>query len=90
MSLVPVNQEQAQQTAQVVLALLSDAAIAVPGNMLEGIVSGKSLLRGVIAGQLVICQNQEAPKSELPPVSKLKDDAPKKKSKKKSKKTSKA
>jgi len=57
MSLQPVNQEQVQQTAQVLLAFLSDESVSVPGNMLEGIVSGKSILRGIIQGQLLVCQN---------------------------------
>jgi len=58
MSLTPINQEQIQGTCQVVLAYLDDEANSTPNNMLEGIVSGKSLLRGILAGQLVVCQNQ--------------------------------
>ena len=72
MSLQPINTEQVQQTAQTLLAFLSDENVSVPAPMLEGIVSGKSLLRGIMAGQLVICANQEAPPAptDAPKVSK--------------------
>lgn len=55
MSLTPINVEQVQQSAQVALAFLSDGSVSVPANMLEGIVSSKSLLRGIISGQLIVC-----------------------------------
>ena len=55
--LKPINQEQVQQTSQVMLAFLSEESVSIPGNLLEGIVSGKSLLRGIIQGQLLVCQN---------------------------------
>ena len=67
MSLKPFAPEQIQSTAQIVLAYLDDPANNTPNNMLEGIVSGKSLLRGIVSGQLVVCQTQpEAPAA--PPV----------------------
>lgn len=51
-----VPTEQVQQTVQVLLAFLDSENVKVPGNMLEGIVSGKSLLRGLLNGQLVVAQ----------------------------------
>jgi len=80
MSLQPINQEQVQSTTQVLLAYLDDPENKTPNNMLEGIVSGKSLLRGILAGNLVICQNMELP-ADAPPEAKKK--AAKKVSKKK-------
>jgi len=55
MSLQPLDQEQVQSTAQVLLSYLEDGSNRTPNNMLEGIVSGKSLLRGILSGQLLIC-----------------------------------
>jgi len=82
MSLQPLNPEQVQSTAQVLLAYLDDPSNKTPNNMLEGIVSGKSLLRGILGGQLVICQ---AAAPEAPPEA-VEKTAPKKVSKKVSKK----
>ncbi len=59
MSLQPINKDHVQQTAQILLAYLDDERNATPNNMLEGIVSGKSLLRGILGGQLILCQEQE-------------------------------
>jgi len=59
--LQPINQEQVQQTAQVLLSYLDDPNNSTPNSQLEGIVSGKSLLRGILAGNLMICQNIEVP-----------------------------
>lgn len=61
MSLKPINQEQVQGASQVILAYLDDGANTTPNNLLEGIVSGKSLLRGIISGNLVVCQKEAAP-----------------------------
>jgi len=73
MSLQPINQEQVQQTAQVLLAFLSDESVSVPGPMLDGVVSGKSLIRGLVSGQLIICQNVEgSPQGDKPPAAKKK------------------
>jgi len=52
------QQEQVQQAAQVMLALLSDESVSVPGNLLEGVVSGKSLLRAIVQGSLVVCTEE--------------------------------
>lgn len=52
----PIPTEQIQSTVQVLLAFLDSDGANVPGNMLEGVVSGKSLLRGILTGNLVVCQ----------------------------------
>ena len=65
MSLQPVNKDQVQKTAQVVLAYLEDARNVTPNDMLDGVVSGKSLLRALINGNLIVCQQVEA---EQPPI----------------------
>ena len=54
--LQPINQEQVAKTLQVVLAYLEDPTKSTPNPMLEGIVSGKSLLKGILSGGLVICE----------------------------------
>ncbi len=64
MALKPMKQENIQDTIQVLLAYLDDDRISTPNNMLEGIVSAKSLLRGIISGQLLICQ--EVPEKTAP------------------------
>jgi len=56
MSLQPINQEQVQKTTQILLAFLSDDNVSIPGSMLEGIFSAKSLLNGILSGNLLICQ----------------------------------
>ena len=58
-----INQEQVVQTAQIVLAVLSDETGSTPNRYLDGVVSGKSLLRAIIKGELVICM-PEAPSKE--------------------------
>lgn len=65
MSLQPLPAENVQPTAQNLLAFLDREDVNVPGNMLEAIVSGKSLLRALLNGQLVICRN--APDAEGAP-----------------------
>jgi hypothetical protein len=55
----PVNQEGVVQTAQVLLAVLNDEDGSTPNKYLEGVVSGKSLLRGIIGGQLVVCMPEK-------------------------------
>jgi hypothetical protein len=68
MSLKPINQEQVQQASQVMLAYLDDGANTTPNNLVEGIVSGKSLLRGIINGSLIVCQKEAtspAPQQEV-------------------------
>lgn len=54
--LMPVNQETITRTAQILLTYLDDENNSTPNNILEGIVSGKSLLRGIIQGGLIVCQ----------------------------------
>lgn len=78
MSLTPLNQEQVQQTSQILLAFLSDQSVSVPGNLLEGVVSGKSLLRGIVSGQLVLCQNQAGAPGGDPKDKDVKKDGAKK------------
>lgn len=70
---VPVEQEHIQSSVQVLLAFLSDENVSIPGSMLEGIFSGKSLLRGIISGSLVVCQRRESP-HRLDTVQKVKKD----------------
>lgn len=78
----PVNQEGVVQTSQVILAVLSDEEGTTPNKYLEGVVSGKSLLRGIISGQLVVCAPEEDKAKAKPkakagakPKAKAKDDA---------------
>lgn len=61
---VPI--EQIQKTVQVLLAFLDSDGANVPGSMIEGIVSGKSLLRGLLNGQLIVAQ-PETPKLPTAP-----------------------
>jgi len=68
MLLQPVNKDQVQKTAQVVLAYLEDARNATPNDMLDGVVSGKSLLRALVNGNLIVCQQVEVEKAEQPPI----------------------
>lgn len=55
--LQPLNPEQVQPTVQNLLAFLDREDVNIPGNMVESIVSGKSLLRALLGGQLVLAQN---------------------------------
>lgn len=57
----PLDPQAVQPTVQTLLAFLDDESVSVPGNMVENIVSGKSLLRAILAGKLVVAQNMEAP-----------------------------
>lgn len=72
--LKPVDQQNVQATAQSMMAFLDREDVSVPGNMLEAIVSGKSLLRALVSGQLVVAQNIEEPKPEVKPVAKKSDE----------------
>jgi len=69
MSLKPLDLEQIQGACQIVLSYLSDPANSTPNNLVEGIASGKSLMRGVLSGELVICQtvDDSAPRRTKPP-----------------------
>ena len=59
--MTPLDKESVVQTAQIALAYLNDKRNATPNDMLEGIVSAKSLLRGIVAGNLVVCQVDAPP-----------------------------
>ncbi len=58
--MTPLPKEQVQQTAQILLAYLDNPENSTPNNLLEGVVSGKSLMRGLISGVLVVCQTNAA------------------------------
>jgi len=82
MSLKPVQpEEQVQKACQLGLTVLSAPETPIPGNMLDAIQSFKSLLGGVISGQLFICEKEAPPKEVVEP--------PKKPVKKTAKKTAK-
>ena len=49
------------ETVQVMLSYLDDPANSTPNNMLEGMVSGKSLLRAISGGELFICAKVNPP-----------------------------
>jgi hypothetical protein len=38
------------------LEIMSSPSVNIPGQMLEGALSGKSILRGIASGQLVLCE----------------------------------
>ena len=57
MSLQPVNQEQVQKTCQVLLDYLDNPINVTPNNILEGVVSAKSLIRAIVQGGLLVCQS---------------------------------
>ena len=59
--MTPIDPQQAQQTAQVLLTFLSDENVSVPANLIEGIVNGKAMLRGILSNQLFICAATPAP-----------------------------
>ena len=65
MSLKPIPLDKIQTPCQMLLAYLDDPENKTPNNMLEGIVSIKSLIRGVVNGQLFICE-QEDPRQPGP------------------------
>ncbi len=67
MALKPIPyQDQVQRTCQVGLTVLSDEKCNVPGNMVEGILSFKTLLSGILNGSIILCQ-AEAPEPEVVP-----------------------
>lgn len=83
MSLQPAPAEPVQKACQVLLAAVSDEGCRIPGNLLEGVMSGKSLLQAILNGNLVVCQKPEPDKKAKEPV---KPAAKKKAKKKKAKK----
>ncbi len=54
--MTPINKDHVIQVAQVLLTYLDDPNNSTPNDMLEGIVSAKSLMRGLVGGNLVVCQ----------------------------------
>lgn len=67
MNLVPVKEEAIQGTAQILLTFLDSPGANVPGNLIEGVVSGKSMLRGLLSGSLVLCQPEQPKVDKAPP-----------------------
>lgn len=70
-----LNPEQVQPTVQNLLAFLDREDVNIPGNMVESIVSGKSLLRALLNGQLVLAQDMQPESTpgqpaEIPPTTK--------------------
>ena len=61
------NHDQALGSIQVLLTVLSDENSSTPNNLLEGVVSGKSILRGLLQGGIVLCSAEEAGKAPPPP-----------------------
>ena len=81
----PVQPEQVQQSCQIGLAVLSDEECRIPGNLVEGIMSFKSLLNALIQGSLVICQDVPAKPEDGQTPPKKEAASPKKKVAKKTK-----
>lgn len=59
MALQEINKDAVQPTVQTLLAFLDREDISIPGNMLESIVSAKSLMRAIMNDQLVIAQRMQ-------------------------------
>ncbi len=74
--MTPINQEGVQQAAQVMLAYTSDPRNTTPNNMLEGMVSAKSLLRALMDGSLVVCEPGQKAAPEVPTLPVQEDDLP--------------
>ena len=56
MKSTPIDQSQIEKAVGAMLSLLSDERTPVPASVVEAIVSGKSLLRGLLSGELVACK----------------------------------
>lgn len=69
MALHALNPEQLQPIVNGLLAFLDREDITVPGNLVETIVSGKSLLRAIAQDQIILAQDvsEEAPNSDPVP-----------------------
>lgn len=62
MALQALEMEQVAPIAQALLQFLDREDVTVPGNMVEQFMSGKSLVRAIAGGQLVVAQEvNEAP-----------------------------
>lgn len=68
MALKALQQEAVQPTLESLLAFLDRDELSVPGSQVEAIVSGKSLLRALIAGQLVLAQQEQLQQPQAAPV----------------------
>lgn len=64
MALQALNPENFQPTCQALLAFLDREDVTIPGNLLESIVSGKSLLRALLQGQLTLAQDVPQPQAK--------------------------
>lgn len=64
----PLPTDQVHGAVQVLLTVIGDERASIAGNMVEGVVSAKSLLRGILGGQFVICAPTppEKPKPQEP------------------------
>lgn len=69
------QEEQVQQTAQSLLAFFDREDVSVPGNLVEQIVSGKSLLRAIVAGQLKVAQEVRQPPPPVQPPEEPEEEA---------------
>ena len=58
--------DQVQATAQAILTFLDSENAHIPGNMIEAMVSGKSLMRALLSGALVLCQPDHPVAPEMP------------------------
>lgn len=65
MALKPLEQEQVQGTMQVLLAYLDNPANSVPNNLVEAMFSAKNIVRGILGGQLFLCEEAALAPPEL-------------------------
>lgn len=75
-TLEPINENAVKQTAQVLLSVLDDERFSCPGNLVEGVTSGKSLLRGIIGGNVIVCERRPVTMKPKAPTSPPEDDGP--------------
>lgn len=61
-----IPSEQIQQPVQILLTFLDSDGASVPGNLLEGVVSGKSILRGLLSGSLGLVSLNQQPAAAAP------------------------
>ena len=61
---VPVEQDSIIAASDMTLEHLSDPSLSTPNYRLEGIVSMKSILRGLVSGALVVCE--QVPEGDSP------------------------